>query len=292
MRIRTRLLILILAILVPAFLAAVLAVWYVYQEERRAQETSVKEAVRAFTLLVDNELEIREGILRTLANSPALARGDLDTFYRHAHAVAPRGETAILLLDRDGHQLLNTRIAPGAPLPPGRASNLDALMKRDGADRTLVSDLFVSSVSQRHAVAIKVPVHVDGTLRYFLAMSMNAAQLQALLGEQGFPPEWQAAIVDRTGRLIARSVDPDLYRGRSVSGVALAQFAAHREGVFSNRNLAGIPVQAFFSTVPSSNWKVLVSIPTEDLRRVPSHAAAFLAAIMAVMLVLASVAAR
>ncbi|WP_371765085.1 ATP-binding protein [Massilia sp.] len=292
MRIRTRLLLLILAILVPALLAAVLAVWYVYQEERRAQETSVKEAVRAFTLLVDNELEIREGILRTLANSPALARGDLDTFYQHAHSVAPRGETAVLLLDRDGHQLLNTRVAPGAPLPPGRASNLDALMQRDGADRTLVSDLFVSSLSQRHAVAIQVPVHVDGTLRYFLAMSMNAAQLQALLGEQRFPPDWQAAIVDRTGRLIARSIDPDQYRGRSVSDVALAQFAAHREGVFSNRNLAGIPVQAFFSTVPSSNWKVLVSIPTEDLRRVPLHAAAFLAAIMAVMLVLASVAAR
>ncbi len=292
MRIRTRLLILILAILVPALLAAVLAVWYVYQEERRAQETSVKEAVRAFTLLVDNELEIREGILRTLANSPALARGDLDTFYRHAHSVAPRGETAILLLDRDGRQLLNTRVAPGAPLPPGRASNLDALMQRDGADRTLVSDLFVSSITQRHAVAIQVPVHVDGSLRYFLAMSMSAAQLQALLGEQRFPPDWQAAIIDRTGRLIARSVDPDQYRGRSVSSVALGQFAAHREGVFSNRNLAGIPVQAFFSTVPSSNWRVLVSIPTEDLRRVPLHAAAFLAAIMAVMLVLALVAAR
>ncbi|MFL6636756.1 MAG: ATP-binding protein, partial [Massilia sp.] len=292
MRIRTRLLILILAILVPALLAAVLAVWYVYQEERRAQETSVKEAVRAFTLLVDNELEIREGILRTLANSPALARGDFDTFYHHANSVAPRGETAILLLDRDGHQLLNTRAAPGAPLPPSRASNLDALMKRDGADRTLVSDLFVSSLSQRHAVAIQVPVHVDGVLRYFLAMSMNAAQLQALLGEQRFPPEWQAAIVDRSGRVIARSVDPDQYRGRSVSSVALAQFAAHREGVFSNNNLAGIPVQAFFSTVPSSNWKVLVSIPTADLRRVPLHAAAFLAAMMAVLLVLASVAAR
>ena len=80
MRIRTRLLLLILAILVPAFVAAVLAVGYVYQEERHAQETSVKEAVRAFALVVDNELETKEGILRALANSPALARGDIDTF--------------------------------------------------------------------------------------------------------------------------------------------------------------------------------------------------------------------
>ena len=94
MRIRTRLLILILTILVPAFIAAVLAVWYVYQEERRAQETSVKEAVRAFALLVDNELEIKEGILHALANSPALARGDLATFEHHARSLAPAAETA------------------------------------------------------------------------------------------------------------------------------------------------------------------------------------------------------
>jgi hypothetical protein len=68
MRIRTRLLILILAILVPTFSAATLAVGYVYLEERRAQENSVKEAVRAFALLVDNELETREGILHALAS--------------------------------------------------------------------------------------------------------------------------------------------------------------------------------------------------------------------------------
>ena len=68
MRIRTRLLILILAILVPAFVAALLAVGYVYIEERRAQENSVRETVRAFALLIDNELETTEGVLRALAS--------------------------------------------------------------------------------------------------------------------------------------------------------------------------------------------------------------------------------
>jgi signal transduction histidine kinase len=292
MRIRTRLLLLILAILVPAFIAAVLSVGYVYQEERRAQESSVKEAVRAFALLVGNELEIKEGILHALANSPALARGDLDTFYRHARSLAPTGETAIILHAPDGRQLLNTRVAQGAPLPARRTSNIDALMKRDGADRTLVSDLFVSTIGQRHDFAIQVPVHVDGSVRYFLSMGVNAATLQGLLGEQRFPAEWQATIIDRGGRVVARTRDPDQYRGRFVSNVAMAEFAAHREGVFSNRNLAGIPVQAFYSTVPASDWKVLVNIPTDELRRVPLHAATFLAVIMAVMLVLASVAAR
>jgi signal transduction histidine kinase len=292
MRIRTRLLILILAILVPAFIAAVLAVWYVYQEERRAQETSVKEAVRAFALLVDNELEIKEGILHALANSPALARGDLETFERHARSLAPTAETAIILVSLDGRQLINTRAAPGASLPIRRASDIDELMKRHGADRTLVSDLFMSTVGQRHDFAIQVPVRIDGSVRYFLSMGVNAATLQRLLGEQRFPAEWQAAIVDRSGRIVARSVDPELYRGRFVTPTARAQFAAHREGAFANTNLAGMRVQAFYSTVPASDWKVNVSIPIDDLRRVPLRAAAFLATIMAILLVLALVAAR
>ena len=292
MRIRTRLLLLILAILVPSFIAAVLAVGYVYQEERRAQETSVKEAVRAFALLVDNELESREAVLRTLANSPAVARGDLETFERHARSLAPTAETAIILVDLDGRQLINTRAAPGTPLPLRRASDLDELMKRHGVDRTLVSDLFVSTVGQRHDFAIQVPVRIDGSVRYVLSMGVNAATLQSLLGEQRFPAEWQAAIVDRTGRIVARTLDPERYRGRFVTPTARSEFAAHREGAFTNRNLAGIPVQAFYSTVPASDWKVLVSIPIDDLRRVPLHAAAFLATIMAILLVLASVAAR
>lgn len=117
MRIRTRLLILILAILVPTFSAATLAVGYVYLEERRAQENSVKEAVRAFALLVDNELEIKEGILRALASSPSLARGDLEEFYRHAKVLAPTPDTSIILTEPDGRQLLNTRVPLGSPLP-------------------------------------------------------------------------------------------------------------------------------------------------------------------------------
>jgi len=292
MRIRTRLLILILAILLPAFVAAALAVGYVYLEERRAQENSVTEAVRAFALLVDNELQTKEGVLTTLANSPALARSDFDTFYRHAKALAPTAETTIILHAIDGRQLLNTRLPQGSPLPLKRVSNLGALMEKYGPNRTLVSDLFVAPVGKRHDFVIQVPVRVDGELRYFLSMGVNASALQRLIDIQRFPAEWQAAIIDRNGKLVARSHEPEQFRGRSVSKMALSQFAAHREGVFSNKNLVGVPVQAFFSTVPETDWKVLVSIPQAELRRVPLHAAAFLAGIMALILVLATLAAH
>jgi len=292
MRIRTRLLIIILAILVPAFAAAALAVGYVYVEERRAQENSVTEAVRAFALLVRNELETREGLLRALAASPALAQGDLAEFHQHARLLAPTHDTAIILLDPNGRQLLNTRAGSGTPLPERRRSNIDALIARYGPDRTLVSDLFAAPFGGQHDFVIQVPVHVDGKLRYFLSMSEDAARLQRLMEIQRFPADWQAVIVDRSSRIIARTLESERYRGRSVNTEALRQFAMRGEGIFNGINLAGTPVQGFFGSVPDIGWKVMVTIPQAELRRVPLHAATFLGAMMALLLVLALVGAR
>jgi signal transduction histidine kinase len=286
MRIRTRLLTLILAILVPAFLAALLAVGYVYQEERRAQENSVMEAVRAFALLVDNELQTNEATLRALATSPAFGRSDIATFYQHAKALAPGPGTAIILFDLQDRQLFNTRLPLGSPLPLKRASNMRELMERHGAERTLVSDLYVAPVGSRYDYVVQVPVHVEGKLRYFLAMGVEAASLQQLIVDQRFPEGWQAVIVDRQGRIAARSVDPDGFRGRLVSDVARRQFSSKGEGIFKNRNLEGVPMQGFFATVPDVGWKVMVTIPRADVLRAPLRAAAFLAAIMALLLVL------
>jgi signal transduction histidine kinase len=292
MRIRTRLLILILAILVPTFTAASLAVGYVYLEERRAQENSVKETVRAFALLVGNELEAREGLLHALASSPSLARGDLDEFYRHARLLAPTPQTTIILHHPDGRQLLNTRVPFGNPLPAKRSSNIAELMEQHGADRTLVSDMFVAPLGGRHDFVIQVPVRVEGRIRYFLSMGINASSLQSLMQEQRFPEPWVVSIADRKGRIVARSLDAEQYRGRTISDVAKRHLAASREGAFASTNLSGTPVQAFYSMVPEAQWRVLVSIPKTELLRVPLHAAAFLAAIMALLLVLAVVLAQ
>jgi signal transduction histidine kinase/CheY-like chemotaxis protein len=291
MRIRTRLLILILAILVPAFVAAVLAVGYIYLEERRAQENSIKETVRAFALLVDNELETTEGMLHALASSPSLARGDINEFYLHAKSMAPTLEKTIVLHDLDGRQLINTRLPFGSTLPAKRSSDIGELMAKEGGERTLVSDLFVAPVGKRHDFVIQVPVRIDGRLSYYLSLGANASTLQKLLAEQRFPSGWLASIIDRNGKIVARTQDPDRYRGHSVTKLALSNFADRPEGVFSGRNLSGIPVQAFFSTVPYAGWKVLISIPQEELRRVPLHAAAILAGIMALILVVAVLAA-
>lgn len=292
MRIRTRLLILVLSVLVPSFVAAALAVAYVYTEEQKNQSKGISEATRAFALLVDNELQARAGVLRTLANSPSLDSGDLEVFYRHARSMTPSAGTAVILIDLSGRQLLNTRVPFGNVVPNRRWSNMRQLMQRYGADRTLVSDLFVGPVGKRYDFTIQVPVKLDGDIVYYLVMAINASSLQSLLARQHFPAAWIATVVDRNGRVAARSRGAELFLGKLVRQGTRTRLASVREDIFESITLEGIEVRSFFSTVPNVDWKVLVSIPSDEIGRVPQRVAAFLATIMALLLVLGMLAAR
>ncbi|SFD01132.1 hybrid sensor histidine kinase/response regulator [Massilia yuzhufengensis] len=283
MRIRTRLLILVLSVLVPSFIAAALAVAYVYREEQKSQTQNVAEATRAFALLVDNELQARAGILRTLAGAPSLHTGNLRQFYDFSRRMAPTGETVIVLSDPAGRQLVNTRQPFGAALPQRRSSNLGELIRSSGAGGTLVSDAFMAPIGKRFDYAIQVPVVVDGSIRYFLVMGINVAALQPMV-ERQFRSEWIATLVDRQGTVLARSRNPERYVGQRASAFARERLRAAREGLWQSQTLDGIDVRAFFNTVPTSGWKVLVSIPDSEIQRVPLQAAALLGGLMAALL--------
>jgi signal transduction histidine kinase len=292
MRIRTRLLILVLSVLVPSFVAAALAVAYVYKEEQENQANAITEATRAFALLVDNELQAKAGVLRTLANSPSLDSGDLEEFYRHAKSMTPTAGIAVILTDTTGRQLLNTRVPYGEVVPVRRWSNMAELMRHYGSDRTLVSDLFVAPVTQRYDFTVQVPVKLDGDIAYYLVMAINANSLQSLLARQHFPANWLATIVDRKGKVVARSRDAEQYVGKTVRENTRLRLAAKQEDLYESVTLEGAGVKAFFSTVPNVDWKVQVHIPSVEIRRAPLQVAAFLATIMALLLVMGTLAAR
>lgn len=135
MRTRTRFLLLVLSVLVPSFIASALAVAYVYRDAQDAQNRSMAETARAMALLVDNELEKKEEVLRALAASSALAGSDLAGFYEHARTVVPPSDSTVVLFDLQSRQLLNTHRPFGSELPTraGRPDQGDRDRRRHGA---------------------------------------------------------------------------------------------------------------------------------------------------------------
>jgi signal transduction histidine kinase/CheY-like chemotaxis protein len=293
MRFRNRLLLLVLAILVPAFIGAAVAVAYVYVEQQESQERVMAETGHAFALLIDNEMSHQEGILRTLAASPALAEGDMAEFYAHAQRAAEGVGAVAILYDLAGKTVLNTRRPLGVAVPGRDPSNLPELVRRFGAAGTVVSDIFYAPPVRRYDFMMQVPVRIDKQLRYYLLLGLDVGIVQQLLTRQHFPATWLATVVDRNGRIVARSRDAAPYVGTLLrEGTRRRLDARHDAQVFDSQTLDGIPVRTLVSTVPNTGWKVLINIPTAEIRRVPLKAAALLAAIMSVLLVLALAAGR
>ena len=94
MSLRLRLILLTLAVFVPALVTALWVIHGAYDSERASLERGLRETTRALSLVVDREMSQRETIARILADSPYLdaapdlTESDLRNFYEQARVPA------------------------------------------------------------------------------------------------------------------------------------------------------------------------------------------------------------
>ncbi len=291
MPIRTRLLLLILSILFPAFVVATLAVWSVYQEQRGAEVAGMEQAAQALALLADRELLGSEAVLRTLAVAPAMESGDFRELHAYIRRAVP-ADANVVVMDLDGRLLLNSRLPYGSELTPDSSALMDARRKA-GPDATVVSNLFLSPNAGRYKVALQIPVKIAGRLRYYLAMGIDAQRLVPMLEQQGLPPTWLVSLADRDGIVIARSREASTYVGKQVRAALRSKILAGIDvGTHDGMTLNGTRTMSFFNRGPMSGWTVILSIPASEMRRPAIIAAASLAALVIGVLALAVIGAR
>ncbi len=263
--VRGRLMLLVLATLLPSVAVSLFAAFTTYRDERGAVTTAALETARALGLVADRELLYRVGILETLAVSRQLRGGDLRAFYEEARAVAPMRETAIVFSDARGRVVFNTRVPFGETPPPAPVL---AERSRDARGKPLlVSDLYRSPTTARYSFAVGVPVVQDGEVLGTLSMSSYATMLQGIFDQQALPSRWTGSLTDARGYVVARSLNPEKNVGHRATPDMLERLAKGNEGVHPTVTLDGVPVATVFSRAPMSGWRVLIGLPRDDLQR-------------------------
>src|SRR3954469_24755591 len=121
MSIRSRLLALALAIVLPGVVGATFGLYALYQQQTHVATRNLSEITAAVASVVERELSRRETTLRTLALSPSLLRGDLRSFYEFAKATASTNDRTVILTDLAQQQIMNTRAPFGEPLPTSKS---------------------------------------------------------------------------------------------------------------------------------------------------------------------------
>ncbi len=258
MKLRSHLVLFGVATVVPVLLVVAVFVWWTASLQHEGTERTVRTATRALSLAVDRELGRAEAVLLTLAASPDIDAGDLASLHRQAAAVSAAGAW-IAMITPAGAQVFNTLRPFGERLP--RATNMDAIWAVVGARRTFVSDLFVGAIAQRPIVSVDVPVVRGGAVRYSIDMAFGPERLAELLGQEQLAQGWSAAIVDRTGAVIARTGETAHASGARAPDAWLSGVPTGEGGLAPSSAADGSPVYRAWMTSDMSGWRVIVAVP-------------------------------
>lgn len=275
MRIRSLLLLATTIVLVPGFLAAVMAVQKVREGERQAALNALRETVRASALLVDGEIQRSIGALTALGQSEHLRTGDLQGFYKQAKAIDKPPHVWTLLFDEQGSQRINTSVPFGTPLPPATAVERVKTVLATG--RPLVSDLMVGPVSGKLLTTLFVPAGEWNGRRYVVAQAFSVdhwrdTALQVMNGSEA-----TIGVFDRTGRFVSRNVNPDRTLGKPARPELVAAAAAANEGLIRHQTLEGTDSYDAFTHSEQTGWTVAVATPVHAIERSANQAVLWLA---------------
>jgi PAS domain S-box-containing protein len=177
--------------------------------ERSIVESEITGVARNVAIAIDGELSATITSLTSLASSPALTDGNLKTFYEQAAAARHFSGIDYFLTSRGGKLLLTTS-EPWAAQENAevrRASPVAADNVLD-APGPVVSDLTTDGQSSGPpSFTISVAVKRGSKAIYVLSARITSRRINEMLQREKLDPGWVATVVDRKGRVVARSKD-------------------------------------------------------------------------------------
>ena len=256
MRLRTHLVALVLAALVPMLGFAALVIRENDRLQLAATERGMRETAHAIATTVDETMVTAITTLEALAQSDHLDRPNLAAFQAYSRRVNAAEEfTNIFLFDREGQALTVASPAPDGRLPKTR--QLAELARARDERRPVVSDLF-DGAANRQIVGIYVPVVRGGEVRFVLSAGIGAKEFSAVLRAQQFASDSIASIQDSRNVIVARTVGEAEAIGKKVPFETPG-----REGWIRGRSREGREVYAAYSTASRSGWRVVLASPVE-----------------------------
>ncbi len=243
-----------LAALAPFMLLSAYTIYAWDRDARTAEINNLSTHADALMKAVDRELKGHIETAEAVSEARSLHGGDYELFWEHAEAVARHAGGHFILMDRFSQQLVNTRSKRGAPLP--KTANPQAVLEVFRSAEVKVGNLGVGAVAQQILFSVRVPVEIDGEIKYVLSYVPRPQSIIDVAHETFRPKGWFAAVIDGNGRIVARSHRHDDFFGKPVAAGLLNSIKG-RSGVISTVDLEGREVFASYQA-SRSNWMVVV----------------------------------
>src|SRR5713226_736453 len=269
MRIRSHLIILVLAVTLPVLIfSAVLTVVF-WRQQRLALEQRFLERVRAMSIALDAELDGHIQGLQILARSQLLQTGDLRGFYERATRIrADRMDWAtVTLTDSGGRELFNLRLPFGAQLPEviRDPAALSVVVK---TGRPAVSRLHKNPISGGAAIAVMVPVKRDGAVQYVLGAVIESSAWLNFLSRYPAGGDATMILLDQQGVVIARTLNNDRWVGKPAAPALYEHSRKTAEGAYVSVGVEGQQFYSAHSRSKLSGWTIATGVPKESVEQI------------------------
>jgi signal transduction histidine kinase len=231
--------------------------------QRETARRGIEEAARTTSVVIDGEIDRARSVLAILAKSHALLTDDMATFYDHALAANAGPGGWVILYDATGRQLVNTR------LPRGPANlvrpDVAAMQETIRAGHDVVSDIRWGPALSNTLVLVEHPFTLpDGSSRV-LSQAFSPSYFARAIAGRAIPASWRSSIIDRNGKIIARSHRGDEFAGRDANPVVEAARRSGVDGAFRHVTADGFDAYDYFVRSPLSGWTVVVSAPVTEV---------------------------
>ena len=286
--IRLEIVSLVAIILIPLVSVIALLAVNLANTKRQLIEVELVDIAGQVTTMADREVASNVGMLLGLATSGDLITGELADFKKHASALAAQPHIVqIWAFDPKG----TTVAAARSPEATSIADDPD-LIRRVFAGRSVVSPVRGEELKNT-TVVIAVPVVVDGRVIFGAAAEIHVDHFSNLFEAAGLKEDWAAAIVDESGRYVARSLDAERRVGQ-LARPELGEAArrANKTGTFENITYEGVLMLNAFRRSPLTGWTTVIAVPkaalTAPLKRYIAYLSFGGASILLLTLILAS----
>jgi PAS domain S-box-containing protein len=266
MKLRSYLILLVLAAVLPVVIFAGVMTYLSYQQQRENLANGMIERTRAISAALDREFLVSIQSLKVLAASTHLDKGQLAEFYgdmKGALAGYSRAWQNLTLVDSSGQQLINLRRLFGSPLPP--SGNPEAIERVRQSKEATIGNLSPGPVTGAPGIVVHVPVLKDGEVKYVLNAVFYPGPLTDLLLQQKLPSGWIATIIDRNQIVVARTSNVEKFFGKPASQSFTAQAKQYQEASWRGTTLDEMAVIAAHHRSDLSGWTVGLASPTEEV---------------------------
>ncbi len=264
---RARLLLLVVASIVPLVGMGTIAEYLDYRASKVRMYEGLLATARGTAFAVELELQLRVSALETLALSPALQTGDVESFDRQANAFLAHQQAGSVLsiASPDSRDTRFYVLQPQSIVPSQRNAMTAANRQVFATSRPVVTDIETNQIAGRPGFSVEVPVFRDGAVAYALSLWVSSDSLTGMLVGRRLPAGAVLAVVDTAGLIAARAPGAGRFDGSPIVPALWNEVRNNTEGVSAAPTLEGVPAVVAYARTASFGWTAIVGMPAESV---------------------------